>query len=136
MTVQTGPDRGILLRSGPKIRDRTAYKSVRFGPVSLVTPEPAAISSYQLLIWFTPCTIITGGITVPSAIIDSTSVTERRFSGDAIYKGYLILDKSIIICINSYINNITRYNYILSTCYSNLKPSFIEINDIPSLDSM
>ena len=36
MTVQTGPDRGTVLQSGPKIRDWTAYKSVRSGPVSLV----------------------------------------------------------------------------------------------------
>ena len=33
MTVQTGLDCGIVLRSGPKIRDWIAYKSVRFGPV-------------------------------------------------------------------------------------------------------
>jgi hypothetical protein len=34
MTVQTGPDHGTVLRSGLKIWDRTAYKSVQSGPVS------------------------------------------------------------------------------------------------------
>jgi hypothetical protein len=36
IVVQTGLDREIILRSGLKIRDRTAYKSVWSGPVSLV----------------------------------------------------------------------------------------------------
>jgi hypothetical protein len=44
LTVQTGPDRGTVLRSGPKSRDRTAYKSVQSGPVSLVrTATKAAV---------------------------------------------------------------------------------------------
>jgi hypothetical protein len=36
MIVQTRPDHETVLRSSPKIRDWTAYKLVRSGPVSLV----------------------------------------------------------------------------------------------------
>ena len=51
MTVQTGPDRGTVLRSGLKIWDRTADKSVqsgpvpvpRSGPVSLAVTEPVEV---------------------------------------------------------------------------------------------
>ena len=48
MTVQTGLDRGIVLRSGPKIRDRTAYKSVRFGPVPVSRSSPVSLSTKDI----------------------------------------------------------------------------------------
>jgi hypothetical protein len=43
MTVQTKPDRGILLRSGPKIWDWTAYKSVRSGPIPVPQSGPVSL---------------------------------------------------------------------------------------------
>ena len=43
MTVQTGPDRGTVLRSGLKIWDRTAYKSVQSGPVPVPRSGPVSL---------------------------------------------------------------------------------------------
>ena len=47
MTVQTGPDRGIVLRSGPKIRDRTAYKSVQSGQSTATARDPLAVCRFD-----------------------------------------------------------------------------------------
>ena len=43
MTVQTGPDRGTVLRSGLKIWDRTADKSVQSGPVPVPRSGPVSL---------------------------------------------------------------------------------------------
>ena len=49
MTVQTGPDRGTVLRSGLKIWDWTAYKSVQSGPVSLINALDYVSADHPLL---------------------------------------------------------------------------------------
>ena len=48
MTAQTGPDRRTILLSGPKIWDRTAYKSVRSGPVSVSWSGPASLLPIEI----------------------------------------------------------------------------------------
>ena len=47
LTAQTGPDRETVLRSSPKIPDRTAYKSVRSGPVPVPRSSPVSLVAFN-----------------------------------------------------------------------------------------
>src|SRR5580692_2321205 len=44
IVVESGPDRRTIIRSGPKIWDRTAYKSVRSSPVPVPQSGPVSLS--------------------------------------------------------------------------------------------
>ena len=48
MTVQTGPNRGTVLRSSLKSQDWTAYKSVRSGPVPVPQSGPVSLLLHPL----------------------------------------------------------------------------------------
>ena len=89
IAVQTGLDREIILRSGLKIWDRTAYKSVQSGPV----PVP----------WSGPVSLPMSTLCPMKAI--ANSVLTCRYQGITYRKTVELL--FVVSLINEKISNIT-----------------------------